>query len=131
MYIKDFDQWNTQKKAIENTEDEIFYANERSVYWCSLGVNIGWEQDGVSNRHERPVVIVKKFNSKMVWVIPLTSKQKKIKFYYNYTDPNGRKVAAVLAQLRLISTKRLIRKLYVLEEKEFDRIREELRNYLR
>lgn len=130
MYKKDFDQWNTEKKIIENTNSKAFYANERGVYWCSLGVNIGWEQDGTPNRHERPVLIVKKFNSKMVWAVPLSSKQKDIKFYYNYTDPNGKNVAAILAQLRLISTKRLIRKLYVLNEREFQQIKKKIRDYI-
>lgn len=116
------------KKSIEKSGNEKFFAQERGVFLCTLGVNIGWEQDGESEQHERPILIIKKFNSKMVW--GLTTKQKKFDFYHNYTDPHGKKVAAIIAQLRLISTKRLIRKLYVMDEEEFEKVKAHTRQFL-
>jgi len=54
-------------------------------------------------------LIVKKFNNKMFWVVPLTSKQKALDFYHNFTDATGHAASAILAQLRLLSLKRFDR----------------------
>ena len=42
---KDFDKWNESKKVIHHNNEDKFY-HEREVWWCSLGINIGFEQDG-------------------------------------------------------------------------------------
>ena len=41
---KDFDAWNKQKILLENTQRNISF-HEREIWWCSLGLNIGDEQD--------------------------------------------------------------------------------------
>jgi mRNA interferase MazF len=68
---KDFDEWN-KKKCLENT---VFsdYVNTREVWWCSLGLNLGFEQDGRNELFERPVLVVQKFSKDIVLVIPFTS----------------------------------------------------------
>ncbi len=48
----------------------------------------------------------------MFWGIPLTSRQKDLDYYYNFTDPTGNKAAIITAQIRLLSSKRLKRVLY-------------------
>lgn len=48
----------------------------------------------------------------MFWCIPLSTKQKGFDFYFNFTDPHGKKVAAILAQMKLVSVQRLHRKMY-------------------
>jgi mRNA interferase MazF len=59
---------------------------EREVWWCNIGVNIGDEEDGKSEFFSRPVLIIHKFNKKVFWGIPLTAQVKdnpnyhKIKF---------------------------------------------------
>jgi hypothetical protein len=41
---KDFDGWNEKKK---DTNEKIGpFCHERELWWCTLGVNIGFEQDG-------------------------------------------------------------------------------------
>ena len=42
---KDFDRWNEQKKAVDRTRFTPF-VHMREVWWCSLGVNIGAEENG-------------------------------------------------------------------------------------
>lgn len=49
---KDFDQWNNQKKRI-HTEGENKLYHQRQVWWCSLGMNVGFEQDGVGVEYQR------------------------------------------------------------------------------
>ncbi len=78
----------------------------------ALGRNIGYEQNGSGDNFARPVLIVKKFNNNMFWCVPLSTKQKHFDFYFNFTDPNEQKVSAILAQLKLVSVKRLKRKPY-------------------
>lgn len=55
---KNFDKWNGEKKRV-NIRDENTLFHEREVWWCSLGVNIGFEQDGKNDIFERPVLIIR------------------------------------------------------------------------
>ena len=41
MQPKDFDRWNEQKKKLHDGEREVLF-HEREIWWCSLGVNIGF-----------------------------------------------------------------------------------------
>jgi len=62
--------------------------------------------------------------------VPLSTKQKKFDFYFNYTDPEDRKVSAILAQLKLISVKRLRRKLYDIADNQLIDVKVRLRKFL-
>ncbi|MDO8512513.1 MAG: hypothetical protein Q7S57_04525 [bacterium] len=54
---KDFNQWNEKKKKLHNRSDAPFF-HKREMWWCSLGANIGSEQDGSGEEYYRPVLIV-------------------------------------------------------------------------
>lgn len=110
---KDFDQWNELKKKTHDSVGPEFFPQEREVWVSTLGWNIGREQNGAADDFSRPVLVVKKFNNQMFWVVPLSTKQKPYDFYFNFTDPTGLKASVILAQLRLISVKRFWRLLYV------------------
>lgn len=58
---KDFDVWNNKKKELNNA---VFnsYVHAREIWWCSIGINVGDEEDGKNSMFERPVLIIKKFN---------------------------------------------------------------------
>lgn len=50
--MKNFDSWNELKKGLENTNrllDKEFFFHEREIWWTSLGLNLGHEQDGKNN----------------------------------------------------------------------------------
>ena len=68
MYHKDFDSWNTEKKQLEEFGPDVLIFHEREIWWCSIGVNLGDEQDGKNELFERPVLVVRKFNRKLAWV---------------------------------------------------------------
>jgi mRNA interferase MazF len=128
---KEFDAWNELKKVIQLVDSEPnFFPQEGEVWMSALGKNIGYEQNGSGDNFARPVLVVKKFNNHMFWCIPLSTKQKRFDFYFNYTDPNGQKVSAILAQLKLVSVKRLKRKLYDIAPDIFVRMKEKLRGFL-
>lgn len=108
-----FNNWNEEKQRIDTEDlmDEII-PKEGEVWVCAIGKNVGREQNGSPGNFSRPVLIIKKFNRKMFWGVPLTTKQKDLDHYFNFTDPFGEKVALITAQIRLLSTKRLKRILY-------------------
>lgn len=96
----------------------------------SLGKNIGFEQNGSSANFSRPILVIKKFNNHMFWRASLSTKQKKLDFYYNFADRNGEKVSVILAQLKLVSVKRLKRKLYEIQPNILREVKEKLREFL-
>lgn len=129
--MKDFDSWNELKKKIDVEKNEPDrFPKEGEVWMSSLGKNIGYEQNGSGDNFSRPILIVKKFNNHMFWVIPLSTKQKEFDFYFNYTDPNDQKVSAILAQMKLLSVKRLKRKLYDIPKELFDEMKQKLKSFL-
>ena len=117
---KDFDKWNQRKKKLHADEKDMFF-HEREIWWCSIGVNVGYEQDGTSELFERPILIVKKFNRDVLWVLPLTRTDKKNRYYFPITIGEGNSVV-VLSQLRLISSKRLQRRMHKLSREQFEKI---------
>src|SRR5258708_437220 len=116
---KDLDRWNEQKKRVDRRDEEILL-HEREIWWCSLGLNVGSEQDGISDKFERPVLIIRNFNGRVLWVVPLTRTIKRSRFFHRLDDPAGNS-AVVLSQLRLISSKRLGRKIQTLDETQIQK----------
>lgn len=130
---KDFDIWNELKKKINadtKTIEPDRFPKEGEVWMSAVGKNIGFEQNGSGDNFSRPILITKKFNNHMFWAVALSTKQKKFDFYYNFTDPNNNKVSAILAQLKLISIKRLNRKLYDLPNNQLEEIKSRLKDFL-
>ena len=128
---KEYDTWNELKKSIQSGIDNPDYFPQEGEVWMSaIGKNIGYEQNGSGDNFSRPLLVVKKFNNHMFWSIPLSTKQKKFDFYYNFTDPNNEKVSVILAQLKLISVKRLKRKLYEISRETLVEIKERLKKFL-
>ena len=117
---KDFDAWNKQKRNLHALEKEKLF-HEREIWLCSLGVNIGFEQDGTNDLFERPVLIVKKFNRDVLWILPLTRSDKRNRYYIPITVGDTNSVV-ILSQLRLISSKRLQRYMHKLPKGQFSTI---------
>jgi hypothetical protein len=61
---------------------------------------------------------------------PFINKQKKLDFYFNYTDPENSKVAAILAQMKLMSNKRLVRNIYTMRKDYFNQIKNKIKKML-
>ena len=125
-------EWHKIKIEIELTEKkDNLYFYEKDVWWASLGVNIGHEEDGKNQRFERPILILKKFNRHLILAIPLSSKVKNNKFYYYKFISNGEKfTSAIICQIRLISSKRLIRKMGNIGNQDFNEIKSRIKGFL-
>ena len=129
--MDNFDSWNELKKKIDAAKNEPDkFPKEGEIWMSNLGKNIGFEQNGSGDSFSRPILIIKKFNNHMFWAIPLSTKQKSFDFYFNYTDPNNQKVSAILAQMKLISVKRLKRKLYDIPDELLGQIKQKLKSFL-
>jgi mRNA interferase MazF len=116
---KDFWNWHTKKSEIHNRGERRVYFNEREIWWCALGLNIGYEQDGKGEEFTRPAVILKQFNKEVFWALPLTTQPKVGKYYFPIDLGDGRERRITLSQLRLIDAKRLKKKFAVLSEDQF------------
>lgn len=107
-----FDEWNEIKKQLEE-QAGTNVANGK-VYWLSVGQNLGSETYGKGAKFKRPVLVLNKIciqNYINAFVgVPLSSKtaQKSGCLYHKFTDKQGVKQIALLAQIRLFGTKRVI-----------------------
>src|SRR3989338_4554790 len=107
---KDFQKWHKAKKELDKNLSRLFF-HEREVWWCSIGLNIGFEQDGRGEYFARPILIFKKFNNEVFWAIPLSTKIKKSKFYVPIELGDDIPRVVIVSQLRLVDAKRLIDKI--------------------
>ncbi len=131
---KDFDQWNEEKKVLHADAERLFF-HEREIWYCHLGNNIGFEQDGRGELFLRPVVIIRKFNNEIFWCVPLTRTLKDLPFYFAFamhvdTETSNEQSAAVLSQIRLIDAKRLRRLVGYISEKDFALLKKKLKALL-
>lgn len=120
LMFKDFDSWNKLKKEIEVKEKQPFF-KIKDVWWCSLGINTGSETCGKNISFERPVLILYVFNRKLVLVAPLTSRYKEIPYRFKVSYKN-RISYVMLDHIKSISTKRLTRNVYRMEDSIFKKI---------
>lgn len=125
---KDFDSWNIRKKEL-NEEQPNFY-RARDIRWCSLGINIGFEQDGTSEKHRRPVLIIKGFSLHVCLVVPLTTSTKENPYHISVGIIEDREAFAILSQIRLIDTKRLHDRLAIIDREKFEEIRKAIRSLI-
>lgn len=129
---RNFDTWNELKKKIQLANNEpTYFPQEGEIWMSSLGKNIGYEQNGSGDNFSRPVLVIKKFNNHMFWCVPLSTKQKSFDFYFNFTDLNEQKVSVILAQLKLVSVKRMKRKLYEIAPDLLSQMKEKLIGFLK
>jgi mRNA interferase MazF len=127
--VKKFIEWTKLKIRLHTSEREIYF-REGEIWWASLGANIGHEQDGKNENFERPVLVLKKFNQFILWVVPLTSQIKEGNPYYVEYKLNGEVYATVISQLRLVSSKRLLRKVGIFLTEDFEKVREEIKKLI-
>ena len=123
--MKDFDNWNNLKKQIEIENVKVGYKN-RDIFYIKMGQNIGFEQNGKGKDYIRPIIVIKGFNKDIFLGVPLSTKIKEGKYYFQFEfDKNGTKMIniAILSQIILFSTKRLLNKIGVIKENDFENLK--------
>lgn len=115
---KDYQKWHKIKKLVNDRLGRPYFY-EREIWWCSMGANVGFEQDGKGKNFSRPILIIKKFNKEVFLGLPLTTKPKIGKYYLtlDLNDEINRKV--ILSQLRLFDSKRLQEKIITIDLSQF------------
>jgi mRNA interferase MazF len=104
--LKDFINW-IQYKIYLDKKQKFPKFREGDIWWCSFGTNVGVEMDGKNERFNRPVLILKKFNSRQFLAILLTSKEKNNQKFYSELDLSSKKSWLCLTQIRVLDSKRL------------------------
>ena len=126
---KDFDNWNEKKKKIHENKKAPF-CHERELWWCSLGVNIGFEQDGSEEEGNRPVLILKGLSRQTCVAIPLTTSISEHPLRPSIGLVEDKQAHALLSQIRVVDTRRLVRKIGQLDKNIFEKIRKTAKDML-
>lgn len=121
IYQKDFDSWNQKKKTVNDKQCVAPLFKERDVWWLSIGVNVGFEEDGKHENFIRPVLILKKFNRMLFFGIPLSKQLKSNPYYFPITFKE-QTVSALISQIRVFSSKRIWNKIGELDSKDYNNV---------
>lgn len=116
-------KWHLIKNnLIKNPSKKVFF-HEREIWWCSLGKNVGFEQNGKGEEFTRPVIIVKRLSLDTCLIVPLTtSNKRKNTFSLGITLNENSESFAMVEQVRLVDAKRLGRKIGVLPKEKFSEL---------
>ena len=125
--MKNFDEWNKKKKKIHTKNVKLYY-HAREIWWCYLGLNVGCEQDGSEEKFLRPVIIIRPFGYSSCLIIPLTKSNKKHPLRIPVGKVEEKEATAILSQMKVIDTKRLLEKIGVLNKDNFLTLRKAVRN---
>jgi len=121
--VQRFLDWTSKKVKIHFTVRGELYFEEREIWWASLGENVGSEANGKNFHFERPVIVLRKFSSDMLLVVPMTTKLKTGSWFFRFNFDEQER-CAVMAQIRTISSRRLIRKMGNMVPGEFTSLRD-------
>ncbi len=120
--VKDFDKWNGVKKCIDiNARVEKLFFYEKELWWANMGINIGDEENGKGDDSIRAVLILKKHNERCFLSIAISTINKDNK--YNFTfNVNNKYVSAITSQIKLMDSKRLIKRIGVIKGSDFQEL---------
>lgn len=118
---KDFDRWNENKKLIDSKTSLMYH--ERELWWCSLGLNVGFEQNGSSLEFRRPVLVLKGLSRSTCIIIPVTTSKNTHKYRIPLGLVGDKQSVAIISQLRIIDTRRLVKKIGTIDRILFSEIR--------
>lgn len=127
--MKDFSGWNEKKIIIHNDNRNKLY-HQRDIWWCALGINIGYEQDGKDVDFQRPVLVLKGLSMNTCLVLPITTSKQVHPLRISIGTITGKDSKVVLSQMKVVDTKRFINKIAVLGTTEFEAIRKAVRDFI-
>lgn len=121
--LKDYRRWMPVKSEINNKELHPLGIKEREIWICNLGDNVGFEEDGKGNDFTRPVLVLKVFNKRFCYVLPLSTTSKRGRYYYPFDANTGRTSVALLSQIKSIDSIRLRDKIGITRINDFKEIK--------
>ena len=126
---KNFDNWNSLKKHLHDEGVNCFY-HEREIWWCSLGINIGFEEDCKGLQADRPVLVVKALNKQLCWIVPMSTSVKSNPYYFPIGTIDKQPASIILSQMRPIDTKRFINRIGYIDKDIFERTKQAIKGVL-
>lgn len=87
---------------------------------------MGSEQNGKHGNFERPVLVLKKFNYRMLLGVPISTKVGRSPYHYKFLI-NNKGYWANMSQIRTFSSKRLLRRFHKMASYDFLKIQNLLR----
>lgn len=122
--MKDFQKWHILKETLDKKEHTHLF-NEKDIWWCSVGENIWIEQNGKNENFERPVVILRKYNSELFFWAPLTTSTREHPLRHPYKI-NDTEWSINLTQCRTWSVNRLLRRMWRISDSEMTQLYDRL-----
>lgn len=120
--MNEFNEWNEVKKQIEK-ENILVGFKTRDIFNIKMGQNIGFEKNGKGLNFVRPVLIYKKLTKDMFIGIPLTTTQRDGSFFFKFEFIENKISTAILIQSRLFSNKRLLNKIGVIDQNDYENLK--------
>lgn len=121
--MKQFLEWIKVKIKIDSQEYNPPLISEGDLFWCMMGENVGVEVGGKNELFTRPVIVLKKFGRLGFFGIPVTKTERKGSWYVSFVH-KGIRETAMLSQGRLLSFKRLGKKMGALDDIDFRNVKE-------
>ncbi len=120
---KDFDNWSDLKQKLDARERGRSF-NERELWWCSIGVNVGFEVFGKNAFFNRPVLVLRKFSRFTFLGAPTTSNcdERPFRIPISLNDKHS---LVILDQARCFDSRRLMNRMGTLPEDAFSRVTNE------
>jgi len=118
---KGFKIWHELKSKLDDVSTGVLF-NEREIWWCAVGRNIGVEVNGKSQIFARPIIIFKKLNQYSFYGIPMTTAGGSGDWYLPFKQ-NGKENKAMLHQIRAYDCRRLYNKFGTLDDADWDRLK--------
>lgn len=128
---KDYKDWMAVKSKLQKKHQDgnfkISY-KEGDVFWMSIGENVGYEEDGKNELYLRPVLVVYGISRTLFYGAPLTSQEKRGRFYYGVTL-KGKKAFVMLNQISALDCARIEgRRMAIIPQKELRLIKERIKS---
>jgi mRNA-degrading endonuclease toxin of MazEF toxin-antitoxin module len=99
---------------------ECGMAKDEPTCWCfALPSVLPMPPEGTGKHHDRPVLIIRPFNAETFFGVALIGHPRTGRYYFPLGTIDDRDAVANLSQARLFDTKRLIRKIGMLDERTF------------
>ena len=118
---QEFLEWHEKKSNIHSKKYRVYF-KERDIWWCSIGQNVGYEQNGKGKNFARPVIVLRKLSNEVFWGLPLTTQMKFGKYYTQLASSDDKVRTVTLSQLRLIDSKRLLDKIGIIPDSEHQKL---------
>lgn len=128
--INDYNLWNVAK--IQTATAKPKNIKNGYIYWTKIGKNVDCEVFGKNIDFIRPVLVIKRFSikSSLFLGIPLSSRIKNNPQSYIFIDSKSKKQNALLNQMRVFDTRRIVSRCSKIDENELQKIRDAISAYI-